>query len=683
VTTVLNGARYRVSVDIGGTFTDLVVQEAATGLTATGKVLSTPADLALAVIDGLRRFVPLDGQIDFLVHGTTAGLNALLERRGARVLLVTTEGFRDIYTIAGNDRREIFNIRYRKPQPLVPPERVSEVRERLGADGSVVVPLDLSSLEPAIATARSEGVDAVAICLLFSYLNPEHELAVERYLSQRLPGVTVTCSHRVSREWREYARTSTAVMNAYVAPIVTRYLTTLMEGVEGELARDLLVMQSNGGVMTARAARQLPIQTLLSGPVGGAIGAQELARSLGRDNLICVDMGGTSFDVSLVLGGAASVSNETEVEGLPLQMSVVDIYGVGAGGGSVGWTEAGAMRVGPKSAGADPGPACYGRGGTEPTVTDANLLLGRVDERRFAGGGMTLDMEAARKAMALLAEQLGMGALETAQGMVDVVNAKMADAISTVTVRRGIDPRNFSLVAFGGAGPMHAVALAAQLEIDEVIVPVLPGTFSAWGMLHTDFRRDVRRTLYRDLSQLSGEELDREYRLLEQEGSTFLGDEGLSAGAISFERTADLRYAGQEYALTVPVGPAPAEGAEPTDVGAVRERFDALYQERYGHSNPMAPAELVKIGVVATGRVPRPPGAAPLTEGRSQWDHRRVLFDGQGHDCVIVPREQMAPGDELKGGAIIEEATSTTVVPPGWAVRVIEGGHLVVRRQGR
>ena len=358
-----DAAMYRVSVDIGGTFTDFVLQDVRSGITSTGKILSTPDDLAVAVIDGLRRYLPKSSRVEFLVHGTTAGLNALIERRGARVLLITTEGFRDIYTIAGNDRREIFNIRYRKPRPLVPPERIVEVRERLGSDGSVVVPVDVASLEPAITDARCGAVDAVAVCLLFSYLNPDHELAIERYLADKLPGIPVTCSHRVSREWREYARTSTAVMNAYVAPIVTRYLSTLMESVEGELALELLVMQSNGGIMTARAARELPVQTILSGPVGGAIGAQELARALSRGNLICIDMGGTSFDVSLVIGATASVSNEAEVEGLPLQMAIVDIYGVGAGGGSTGWTEAGAMRVGPQSAGADPGPACYGRGG--------------------------------------------------------------------------------------------------------------------------------------------------------------------------------------------------------------------------------------------------------------------------------------------------------------------------------
>ena len=289
----------------------------------------------------------------FLVHGTTVGLNALLERRGAKVLLVTTEGFRDVYTIAGNDRREIFNIRYRKPAPLVPPDRIFEVRERLAADGSVLVPIELSSLDIVVEAAKRHRADAVAVCLLFAYLNPEHELAVEQYLQPRLPGVAVSSSHRISREWREYARTSTVVMNAYVAPVVTGYLTTLLSELEGKVASDLFVMQSNGGITTARSARETPIQTLLSGPVGGAIGAQQIARTLGRENLVCVDMGGTSFDASLVIEGAASVSNEAEVEGLPLQLAIVDIHGIGAGGGSVGWTEANAMRVGPRSAGAD------------------------------------------------------------------------------------------------------------------------------------------------------------------------------------------------------------------------------------------------------------------------------------------------------------------------------------------
>ena len=670
------GARFRVAIDIGGTFTDFVVQDAVTGLTSTGKLLDTPGDLANGVVEGLERFVPPGGTVEFLVHGTTAGLNALIERRGAKVLLVTTAGFRDVYTIAGNDRREIFNIRYRKPSPLVPPQLVAEVRERLAADGSVVVPIDLGSLGAALALAKAEDVEAVAVCLLFSYLNPEHELAVERFFQEHLPGVPVTCSHRISREWREYARTSTAVMNAYVAPIVTRYLASLTERLGAGGTSKLLVMQSNGGVMTADAARQLPLQTLLSGPVGGAIGAQQLARDLGRDDLICVDMGGTSFDASLVLGNAASVSNEAEIEGLPVQIPIVDIYGVGAGGGSIAWTEAGALRVGPRSAGADPGPACYGRGGTDPTVTDANLVLGRLDQGRFAGGGMALDTEAAKKAITRLGEQIGMSLLETAQGIIDVVNAKMADAISTVTVRRGIDPREFALLAFGGAGPMHAVDIAARLDIPEVIVPVFPGAFSAWGMLQTDFRRDVRSTHYEDLARADPLELGALYHGLEAEASAFLSEEGISTDDMSFERTADLRYAGQEYAVTISFG-----SSREVDVASLRQSFDALYLERYGHANPAAPAELVKIGVVATGRVPRPARAAPPPETRTPWRRRPGSFGGRPYECVVVPREELNTGERLKGPLILEEATSTTVVPPGWSARALEGGHILVQKE--
>ena len=668
---------YRVAIDIGGTFTDFVLQDETSGTTRTGKLLTTPHDPAEAVMDGLRRFVPEEADITFLVHGTTVGLNALIERRGAKVLLIATEGFRDVYTIGGNDRREIFNIRYHKPTPLVPPELIFEVRERLAADGSVILPIDESSLDPAVEAARRDPVDAVAVCLLFAYSNPEHELAVERYLRERLPGVPVSCSHRISREWREYARTSTTVMNAYVAPVVTRYLTTLLDELEDKVASGVFVMQSNGGITTARSARETPIQTLLSGPVGGAIGGQQIARDLGHDNLICIDMGGTSFDASLVIDTAASVSNEAEVEGLPLQLSIVDIYGVGAGGGSVGWTEANAMRVGPRSAGADPGPACYGRGGTEPTVTDANFLLGRVDEQRFAGGGMKLDLEAARKAVARLADQLGIGVLETAQGIIDIVNAKMADAIRTVTVRRGIDPRDFSLVAFGGAGPMHAVELARQLEILEVIVPALPGTFSAWGMLQTDVRRDLQQTHYRQLAGLDAWELEAAYLELERQGAELLSEEGIPAERQSFERFADLRYEGQEYALAVSIGPPPG----PIDVAAMRRRFDELYLTRYGHASPEAPAELVKIGVVATGRIERPSALTPSPEPLSTWGHRPVVFGADSYDAVIVPREQLGLGDVVRGPAIIEEATSTTVVPPSWVATLIEGAHISIRQE--
>ncbi|MFO7273218.1 MAG: hydantoinase/oxoprolinase family protein, partial [Sphaerobacter thermophilus] len=387
---------------------------------------------------------------------TTVGLNAFLERRGARVLLITTEGFKDVYTIARGDRKELRALRYRKPTPLVPPSDIHTVRERIRWDGTVQEPLHTEDLEPIIEKIQAEGIRAVAVCFLHSYVNPEHELAVREILTQRLPGVSVSLSHEIAREWREYERTSTVVLNAYIAPPIENYLESLERQIaERGVQSRLYVMQSNGGVMTSAAARQTPIQTLLSGPVGGTIGGKALSEVLGRPNLLCVDMGGTSFDVSLIVNGELSVSTETVLEGLPVLMSIVDIHTIGAGGGSVAWLEAGALRVGPRSAGADPGPACYGKGGTEPTVTDANLFLGRINPGYFLGGNMTLDYDASARAIGRLADSLGMTSEALAEGILAIVNAKMADAMRTLTVKRGIDPRDFSVLAFGGAGPMH------------------------------------------------------------------------------------------------------------------------------------------------------------------------------------------------------------------------------------
>ncbi len=667
-------SRYRVAIDIGGTFTDFVLQDATSGEIHTGKILSTPSDPGEAVLAGIEALLPGGSEITFIVHGTTVGLNAVVERRGARLAIVTTEGFGDVYTIAGNDRRDIFDFRYRKPPPLVPPDRVVEVRERLAADGTVVTPLDTRSITAVVEFCGREQVEAIAVCLLFSYLNPCHELALAQQLAERLPGVSVTSSHQVSRQWREYARTSTAALNAYVAPVVTRYLTTLIDRLEERSPAPLFVMQSNGGVTVARAARETPIQTLLSGPVGGAIGARRLSQTLGRGDLVCIDMGGTSFDVSLIVDGDVSVVDEATVEALPVQMPIVEINGIGAGGGSIGWTEAGAMRVGPRSAGADPGPACYARGGTEPTVTDANLLLGRIDERRFAGGDIHLDVEAAAKVAARLGEQLGLDVRETAQGIVDIVNAKMADAIRTTTVRRGIDPRGFSLVAFGGAGPMHAVELAEQLEIDEVIIPLSPGTFSASGMLESDIRHDVRRTLFAALAEIDVDELDAAFAEVQEAGAALLRDEGVPDPDMAFERIADLRYQGQEYSLSLSLGP-PA----PIDRRWLRARFDELYLERYGHANVEAPVELVRIGIVATGAVVRPAAGEPPCDPWVPCPVRGVVFEGAEIQTSIVAREQLAAEETYAGPMIITEATATTVVPPGWVVRRLPGGHLSIR----
>jgi N-methylhydantoinase A len=673
--TAQSAKRYRVSVDIGGTFTDLVFQDARTGDTFTGKVLSTPDNRARGVLEGLTTFMPKGSKLEFLIHGTTVGLNAVLERKGARVALVTTHKFGDVYAIQGNDRRDIFSIHYRKPKGLTRRRDVFTVRERLLADRSVDVPIQLADLDPLIASVKAGNYDAIAICFLHAYTNPVHELAAEKYLKERLPDFPVVLSHRVSPEWREFARTSTAVMEAYIAPVVQRYLTTLMEELATTLnGNELHVMESNGGAMTASAAREHPIQTLLSGPVGGAIGARAVSVALHRPNLITIDMGGTSFDASLIVDGQATLSGEAELEGLPIQMSNVDIHVIGAGGGSLAWLEGGNIRVGPRSAGSVPGPACYGRGGTEATVTDANVVLGRIDPATFAGGRMTLDVAAAHTAVTKIAKSLNLSTEVMAQGILDIVNAKMADTVRTITIRRGIDPRDFSLFAYGGAGPMHAVAIAQQLEIGEVIVPVHPGAFSAWGMLHTDVMQEFKRTYYHLWDNVDPADLESAYRALEAQGREQLRKEGVPDNKIRFARTGDFRYEFQEYqiACDMPAGVA--------DKAVVRTAFDAAYLKQYGHSNAEARLEVVTLRVMAIGQLDRPGIVAPSAIAVPPPRSRVVHFDGKPYETSIVGRLGLAVGEGTMGPAIIEEPTATTVLPPGWKATIIEGGHMSLTR---
>jgi N-methylhydantoinase A len=668
---------YRVSVDIGGTFTDLVFQDIETGHCSVAKVLSTPANPALAVIEGISSSLPADASIDFFIHGTTVGLNAVLTRQGAKVALLTTENYRDVYTIQGNDRREIFSIRWRKPKPLVALTDTFTIRERISAKGEIETPLDTSELDTLVAAVEANAYEAIAICFLFAFKNGAHELAAEAYLRQHLPNIPITLSHRVSPEWREYARTSTAVMDAYVAPVVRNYLNTLVDKLSDRLpkGRELHVMESNGGAMTAKVASETPLQTLLSGPVGGAIGGETLAMTLGRSNLICVDMGGTSFDASLIVDGKPSASNEAELEGLPIQMSIVDIHVIGAGGGSIAWEEAKAVRVGPKSAGSVPGPACYGRGGTEPTVSDANLVLGRLDGANFAGGTMHLDYGKAVAAVRSIGDRFGLSAQGMAQGIVDIINAKMADAIRTITIRRGIDPRDFALVAYGGAGPAQAVALAEQLDISEVLIPVLPGAFSAWGMLQADVRHDFKTTFYGFWDQTSPATVAMEFEKLEAEGRAFLAREGLALGAMAFERHGDFRYQGQEYVLTISV-----QGS-PVDMAAIRTAFDFAYDRQYGHSSPESRLEIATLRLVAIGHLPRPGIPDPEVRPRRRSRERKVYFDGVELDTAIIEREEIGLADVIEGPAIIEEPTATTLIHPNWQGRIISGGHLTLTRK--
>ncbi len=666
---------YRVAMDIGGTFTDLVVIEDEER-TYPGKVLSTPENPAEGVIAGLEAFVPELQSIDFIVHGTTVGLNSFLERKGTRVLLLMTEGLRDAYSIARHDRKELYTLRYRKPERLVPRRDVLEVRERLRFDGTVETPLDPASLAPAIDRIRAEQIAAVAVCLVHSYVNPAHELQVREILARECPGLSITLSHEIAREWREYERGSSAVLNAYIAPRVGGYLERLERELdERGVDSTLYVMQSNGGVTTARKARSQPIQTLLSGPVGGTIGGAALSRATDRPNLLCVDMGGTSFDLSLIVDGKPTVSSEAELEGLPVLLSLVDIHTIGAGGGSLAWLEAGGLRVGPQSAGADPGPACYGRGGTRPTVTDANLFLGRLDPHYFLGGRMSLDTDASARALRSLASQLSLDDAAFADGVLQIVNAKMADAMRTVTVKQGIDPREYSLVAFGGAGPMHAVWLAEELDISETVVPWSPGTFSAWGMLQTDMRHDVVRSFFHPLAETSSEEIASLFRELEEEGMALLAGEGVDEGQRYATRTADMRYVGQEYTVTVSIG-------SPVDLAEIERSFHEAHAIRYGHAAPGEQVEVVNLRLAALGRLGgRPaPFRSPDGSENASLGRRAVVYSGEPHDTHVFKRELLPADWTHAGPLVVEELSSTTVVPPGYETRIDDLGNLLITR---
>jgi N-methylhydantoinase A len=673
-------SRYRVSMDIGGTFTDVVAYEEATGTYVAGKSSTTPQGLTEGVFAALNTVVESPADISFTVHGTTQGLNAFLQRRGEKVMLLATQGAGDVYHIARGNRTHLYDIHYRKPTPLVPRRDIVEIGGRLNYQGDELEALDEQAIREAARRFREEGFGAVAVCFLFSYINPQHELRTEEILKEELGDVAVSLSHRVAREWREYERTSSAVLDAYTAPIVQRYLEDLETKLRNNgLSVPMHVMQSSGGIVTSQSARDLSLQTLLSGPVGGTMGGVALARLLDRPNLICIDMGGTSFDVSLVVNGQPDISSETNIEGFPLLMSIVNIHTIGAGGGSIAYSEAGGLRVGPESAGADPGPACYGRGGTSPTVTDANLVLGRVDPSSFAGGQMTLDRDAAIDAVSSLGSDLGLGTIELAEGICDVINAKMAQAIRTLTVEKGIEPRQFSLVAFGGAGPMHTVFLARELGIREVVVPRFPGAFSAWGMLETEIRKDFSRAYYTPLSTLDHADLAGLLAELEDEAFASLDEEGIGRETGRVEHALDIRYVGQEYTLTIPLTGKEEPSSSDFD-NAIADRFHAAHDKRFGHSNPGAPIEFVVARSTALGDLGRATPKPQESNGKTGYPSTttEVVFGRQPVRTRMILRDDLPVGATVEGPAVITEATATTVLPPGSSLQVHPLGALIV-----
>jgi N-methylhydantoinase A len=682
----------RIGVDIGGTFTDVVVFDEIQGSVTLAKALSTPRELARGVRDALARSAARLERAESLIHGSTVVVNAVVERTGASTALLTTRGFRDVYEIGRINRPESFNPRFRKHRPLIAREMIFEIPERMLADGSVRLPLDETAVRDVARVLEDEGVEAVAILFLHSYRAPQHELRAKEILLEENPAWFVTASHELSREYREYERTSTIAANAYVGPRVSAYLTDLehelrADGLQGEL----LIMQSNGGLSDVELARSQCIQMLESGPAGGVVGTVALCEALDVEQAIAFDMGGTTAKACVVQRGVPSLSPDYFIggynEGLAIRIPVLDIVEVGTGGGSIAWLdEGGALHVGPRSAGAEPGPAAYGRGGTEPTVTDANVLLGRLSPAAFMGGEMRLDSAAAADALRTrVAEPLGVDLQRAAAGMLEVATSAMANIVRQVTLQRGMDPRDFTLFAYGGGGPLHASAVARELQIQTVVIPQAPGLFSALGMLLADMRRDYVQTLFARLSDLDMPQLEQAFQALEAEGRTALERSGIATDRVVFERAADMRYVGQEHSVAVRL---PEHVGQEADRPSIKRLFDDAHQQQYSHSAPAESADVVSLRVTAIGQLGKPslpeiPRGDRTPPAHARIGSRATVFDGLGPlDTAIYARDRLLWGNHIDGPAVIEESASTTVLEPGDTLTVNRFGHLVMNVGG-
>ncbi|MFQ5921575.1 MAG: hydantoinase/oxoprolinase family protein [Anaerolineales bacterium] len=679
----------RLGIDVGGTFTDLVLIDDDTGRIHYTKTLSTPADLAQAVVTGIARVLQQaevgSEALDYVVHGTTVGTNALIERRGAKVGLITTAGFRDVLEIARIERPDagLYDMTVDLPDPLVPRYLRLEADERVGADGSVVRELDEISVARAAETFEREGVEAIAVCLLFSFRNPKHERLVQEVLQRLLPGIPVTLSSEIAPEFREYERTSTCVINAYLLPITRSYVERLAAELGREFGiSDLRIMQASGGAMTAEVAKSRAVHMVNSGPAGGALASAVFGQLAGEDKIIGVDMGGTSFDVCLIVDDKPRLKSEGEFEDFPVKIPMIDVEGIGAGGGSIAWVDSGgALNVGPRSAGADPGPACYGLGGELPTVTDANLVLGRLNPSYFLGAEMELHVEPAREAVSQhIAEPLGLSTEEAAAGIVRVVNANMVRGISVNSTQKGYDLREFSLLAFGGAGPLHAVELAEDLGMTRVIVPPYCSVFSAFGAVASDVRHDYVQTVAWSESAVEAGTAESAFAALEARAMVLLKEEQVPEERIRLQRSADIRYEGQSYELTIPLrSSGPLEGG---DIQQMIVHFHARHQQIYAYSDLKESVEVISLRLAAEGLVPelrlrssdQIPSGPPTPKSQ-----RPIHFPGSGFlESYVYEREHLVPGHAMLGPCLIEEKTSTTVIPTGWRAHVDPYGNIVV-----
>lgn len=686
-----------IGVDVGGTFTDLILADMGAGYQKIHKVPTTPDDPSRGVILGIREICALagvrTGDISHVLHGTTTATNAVLEHKGARTGLITNDGFRDILHIARHQRVEHYSIRQDLPwqaRPLIERAHRKTVPGRLiPPDGAELAPLDDGAVRQAARDLAADGVDSVAICFLFSYLNPAHEDRAAAIVRKEMPGAFVTTSSGISPQFREFERFTTAALAAFIGPKVGSYIAALETalkdlGVTGELR----IMASNGGAATARMVMEKPALTLMSGLAAGVLGGAWVGAQTARTRLITFDIGGTSADIGIINDGriVETDARSTSIAGFPLQMPMLDIHTIGAGGGSIAHLDAGgAFRVGPQSAGAQPGPAAYGRGGTLPTVTDANVVLGRLAPGDFLGGAMTLDPAAAERVIAKLAARVGLPLLDTAEGVLTILNANMANAIRSRTVQKGIDPRGFALVAMGGAGPLHGAEVAAMLAIPEVIVPPWPGITSAMGLLVTDLKYDAVRTLFQTSGRFDLGRINADLALMQDDLAARFRADNIPAADVTYARIGDLRYVGQGYELKVPIPDGPLDTFA---MDGVLQAFHAAHAAEYGHAFSANPVEVVNLRVIGRGAMPQlAPGKAALggslatalirhSDTVFRVDGRLRAFPTAVYDRATLPVDQPFPGP-----AIILQKDTTTVVPPGWQARVHASGSLILSRK--
>jgi N-methylhydantoinase A len=679
------GANIRLAADIGGTFTDIAVFDDRSGRLTFGKALSTPQHLVDGIGAGVQKAGSDYRSANLFLHGSTIAINTMLERTGAKTALITTEGFRDVYEIGRINRPDAYNLYFRKHKPLIERALCFEVAERVRADGEVLIPLDEQTLVALGDRLEAIGIEAVAIMFINCYANAAHEARAKEILQKRHPQLFVTASHELSQEYREFERCSTVAANAYIGPKVRRYVGEIdarirKAGFDGSF----LIVQSTGGLYEAEQAQTQCVRMLESGPAAGVIGTQALCRTLGIPNAIAFDMGGTTAKAGVIHKGEALTTGAALIGGyaqaLPVQIAMMDIFEVGTGGGSIARVIDGALRVGPQSAGAEPGPACYGRGGEEPTVTDANLALGRLSADRFLGGEMTLDAKAAERALERVARPLGMSVAAAADGILRIASTAMSYAVKGVTTERGLDAGDFTLVAYGGAGPLHAVAVAREIGIRNVIVPGAPGVFSAFGMLFSDLRYDYVRTHLMALEEAPFGEIETIFRELERQGRDAIAATSVHPHRIAVKRALDMRYVGQEHPVTVEL---PMGVFARKDRKAIKQHFDDDHMQRYGTSAPNERAEIVSLRATVTGLMKKPPlekiergtGAPPKAAFTGK---RPVEFGGRFRPTPTYARAELLAGNRIAGPALIEEHASTTVLMPGDRLTVDAHGNLVI-----